>query len=64
MMLDLYDNYPAVNVVDTDNFNSNQPMLNINDRMGFKLLEQYIFYKISVHDLAAKVDLILQSQSL
>ena len=56
MMFDLHEYYPAVKVVDTENFNSNQPMLNINDRMGFKLFDQHAFYKISIQDLAAKVD--------
>lgn len=56
MLLDMRAYYPEVEFVDTDNFNSNRPMLSINDRMGFKLFEQYVFYKISVHDLAAKVD--------
>jgi hypothetical protein len=31
-------------------------MLSINDRLGFKLFEQYVFYKIRVDDLAAKID--------
>jgi len=57
MMLDMHNHYPDVEVVDTNNFNRNLPMLSINDRLGFKLFEQYVFHKISVHDLAAKVDL-------
>ena len=56
MMLDMRERYPGVRFVDTNNFNNNRPMMNINDRMGFELLEQFVFYKISVHDLAAKVD--------
>jgi hypothetical protein len=55
MMLDLREKYLDVKVIDTDNFNSNRPMLAINERMGFKLFEQYIFYKIRVEDLAAKI---------
>jgi GNAT superfamily N-acetyltransferase len=55
MMLDMHEHYPNVKFVGTENFNSNRPILSINDRMGFKLFEQYVFYKISVHDLAAKV---------
>ena len=55
MMLDLREKYPNIKVIDTDNFNSNRPMLAINERMGFKLFEQYMFYKIRVEDLAAKI---------
>ena len=56
MMLDLRERNPVVRFVDTDNFNTNAPMLSINDRMGFKLFEQYVFYKIRVDDLAAKIE--------
>ncbi len=56
MMLDLRERYPDVRFVDTNNFNNNRPMLSINDRMGFELFEQFVFYKISVDDLAAIVD--------
>ncbi len=55
MMLDVRQRYPGVKYVDTDNFNNNDPMLSINDRMGFKLFEQYIFYKIRTHELAARI---------
>ncbi len=57
MMLDLRARYPEAKFVDTHNFNSNRPMMSINDRMGFKLFEQFMFYKKRVHDLAAKVDI-------
>jgi mycothiol synthase len=57
MLLDLHDHHPEVKFVDTNNFNNNSPMLSINERMGFKLFEQYVFYKIRVHDLAAKVSI-------
>lgn len=57
MMLDMRERYPSVRYVDTNNFNNNRPMLNINDRMGFELFEQFVFYKVSLHDLAAKVDI-------
>ena len=56
MMLDLREHDPSVRFVDTNNFNNNRPMLSINDRMGFELFEQFVFYKISVDDLAAIVD--------
>jgi len=56
MMLDLRQNDPGVRFVDTNNFNNNRPMLSINDRMGFELFEQFVFYKISADDLAARVD--------
>jgi mycothiol synthase len=56
MMLDMHERYPNVKFVATENFNNNGPMLSINDRMGFKLFEQYVFYKISVDDLAAKYE--------
>ena len=55
MMLDLHQRNPEARFVDTDNFNTNAPMLSINDRMGFKLFEQYVFYKMRVDDLAAKI---------
>ena len=57
MLLDLHEHHPEVRFVDTNNFNNNSPMLSINDRIGFKLLEQYVFYKIRVHDLALKVSM-------
>lgn len=56
MMLDMRERYPNVRYVDTNNFNNNRPMLNINDRMGFELFEQFVFYKIRLPDLAVKVD--------
>jgi len=34
-----------------------QAMRSINQRMGFTLFEQYVFYKMKVRDLAAKVDM-------
>jgi GNAT superfamily N-acetyltransferase len=55
MMLDMRRHYPNVSIVDTENFNSNRPMLSINKRMGFKLFEQYVFYKMRVHDLAKRL---------
>jgi GNAT superfamily N-acetyltransferase len=57
MLLDLHEHHPEIRFVDTNNFNNNSPMLSINDRIGFKLFEQYVFYKIRVHDLAAKVSM-------
>jgi len=56
MMLDMGERYSKVEFVETDNFNTNRPMLSINDRMGFKLHEQYIFYKMRVSDVAAKIN--------
>jgi mycothiol synthase len=56
MMFDMHEHYPNVKSISTGNFNSNRPMLSINDRMGFKLFEQYVFYKIRADDLAAKID--------
>ena len=55
ILLDLRERYPSVKYVDTNNFNSNAPMLSINTRMGFQLYEQFVFYKISVQDLAARI---------
>lgn len=57
MLLDMHEHHPEVTFVDTNNFNNNSPMLSINERIGFKLFEQYVFYKIRVHDLAAKVSI-------
>lgn len=51
IMFDLKDAYPAVAYVDTSNFNSNRPMLSINERMGFELHEQFVFYKMRVKEL-------------
>ena len=56
MMFDIHDRYPDIEFVDTVNFNSNAPMMSINNRMGFKLFEQFVFYKIRVQDLAAQAD--------
>ena len=56
MMLSLRDRYPSVAFVDTKNFDSNYPMLSVNERMGFALFEQYVFYKISVDSLATEVE--------
>ena len=52
MMLKMREHHPAVRLLDTQNFNNNRPMMHINDRMGFKLYEQYVFYKMKVDDLA------------
>lgn len=48
MMLDIREHYPDVKFVDADNFINNRPVLNINNRMGFRLLEQYVFYRYGV----------------
>jgi mycothiol synthase len=53
MMLDMRDRHPEVKFLDTQNFNNNRPMMHINDRMSFKLFEQYVFYKMKVADLSA-----------
>jgi mycothiol synthase len=63
MILDMRERYPKVRFVDTNNFNNNRPILNINDRMGFELFEQFVFYKVRVHDLAAKVESTASSHS-
>jgi GNAT superfamily N-acetyltransferase len=55
MMMDMRERYPDVDVVETENFNNNRPMLSINQRMGFRLFEQYVFYNMRVDDLEAKV---------
>jgi GNAT superfamily N-acetyltransferase len=57
MMLEMRERYPEVQFIDTDNFNTNAPMLSINERMGFKLFEQFVFYKMRVTDLAARIGL-------
>jgi len=61
MMLDMRKRYPGVSYVDTNNFNNNGPMLSINDRMGFKLFEQFVFYKIRADELAMKIKLVSQA---
>ncbi|MEM7335919.1 MAG: GNAT family N-acetyltransferase [Chloroflexota bacterium] len=50
-MLNLHENHPHITHIDTENFNSNRPMLYINDQMGFELFEQLVFYKIEVAKL-------------
>ena len=40
-----------VEYVDTENFNSNQAMLSINDRIGFAVHKQSTFYRVMVGDL-------------
>jgi mycothiol synthase len=55
MALDLRAQLPEVKYMNTDNFNNNGPILSINERMGFRLFEQYVFYKIKVPDLALKI---------
>lgn len=52
---DLRDNFPKVEFVNTDNAESNAPMLSINERMNFKPHKTWIAYKIAVEDLAAKI---------
>ena len=61
MMLDIHARYPEVSYVDTNNFNNNGPMLSINDRMGFKLFEQFVFYKIRTDELAMKIKVVNQA---
>jgi len=44
MLLKIRDEYPDVELVSTSNATSNEPMLAINDKMGFKMkLESYMF---------------------
>ena len=56
MMLDMREKNPDIKIVDSENFNSNRSILSINERMGFKLFEQYIFYKMKVIDIAKMIE--------
>ena len=44
MLLKIRDDYPDVKVVSTSNATTNEPMLAINQKMGFRMkLESYMF---------------------
>ncbi|MHA1287708.1 MAG: GNAT family N-acetyltransferase, partial [Candidatus Thorarchaeota archaeon] len=44
MLLKIRDEYPDVEVISTSNATSNEPMLAINQKMGFRMkLESYMF---------------------
>lgn len=55
MNYDLRENFPKVEYVNTDNAESNAPMLSINERMNFKPHKNWIVYKIAVDELATKI---------
>ena len=55
MLVALKQQNLEVEYVDTENFNSNQAMLSINDRMGFKLHKQLTFYKVEVNKLGSSL---------
>lgn len=45
MMQVLLDQYPAIEIVETENAESNDPMLNINVAMGFKSAFEQVIYQ-------------------
>ncbi|MHA1495405.1 MAG: GNAT family N-acetyltransferase [Candidatus Thorarchaeota archaeon] len=49
MLLKIRDEYPDVEVISTSNATSNEPMLAINQKMGFRMkLESYMFEEVGV----------------
>lgn len=55
MLLYMRDNLPTVEHIATTNASSNDAMLSINERLGFKLHKHNTAYKITVADLAEKL---------
>ncbi|GAB5492198.1 MAG: hypothetical protein Phog2KO_24130 [Phototrophicaceae bacterium] len=55
MLFYMRDNFPDVEHVATTNASSNEAMLSINDRLGFKLYKHNTAYKIPVSELAKKL---------
>ena len=53
MALKFLDEHPDVEVIETENADSNDPMLNINVAMGFKPSMQHIIYQGPVEGVAA-----------
>lgn len=51
MTFDVRDNFPKITHSNTFNAQSNEPMLHINIKMGFKPHQECVFYKSPVEDL-------------
>lgn len=50
MALHIKATYPDVAYINTSNDETNGPMLSINERMGFKLYKQQVYYGLSLND--------------
>jgi RimJ/RimL family protein N-acetyltransferase len=57
MIVHIKDNYPEVEKIITDNAETNEAMLSINERMGFKKHKGGEGYKFRVDELAKKLNL-------
>ena len=51
MLLKIRSEFPEVEVVSTGNATSNEPMLAINERMGFKLIREAYTYQVDVQKI-------------
>lgn len=56
MMEVLLDEYPAIEIIETENAESNDPMLNINVAMGYKPAHEQIIYQGDIANVARYVD--------
>lgn len=56
MMEVLLDEYPAIEIVETENAESNDPMLNINVAMGYKPAHEQIIYQGDIANVAQYVN--------
>ncbi len=53
----LLDEYPDIEIIETENAESNDPMLNINIAMGYKPAHEQIIYQGDITNVARYVDL-------
>jgi RimJ/RimL family protein N-acetyltransferase len=56
MLLYIKDNFSETKYIQTDNAISNEPMISINDRMGFKLNIAQTMYKFDLAELDRKLN--------